>query len=236
MNYIVIKIQMSYNFLGNIWKIDAVYEGRRAMIKNVVFDIGNVLIQFRPLEFLKGKYKDKKLVQELYELIFRSDEWIMLHRGTITEEDAVENFCKRSPQNEVYIKEVMRDWHAMHIPMEGTVEILKMLKKRGYRIYLLSNYHKKAFMIVQDRFEFLKRIEGRIISSDVKLLKPEEEIYNLLLKTYNLKPEETIFIDDTLANIESARELGIKGICFKNSGALYKELNPLMQRHKAVNL
>lgn len=205
------------------------------MIKNVVFDIGNVLIQFRPLEFLKGKYKDKKLIQELYELIFKSDEWIMLDRGTITEKDAVDNFCRRSPQNKEYIKEVMRDWHAMHIPMEGTVEILKMLRKSKYRIYILSNYHKKAFKVVEDRFEFLKRVDGRIISSDVKLLKPEEEIYKLLLKTYNLKPEETIFIDDTLSNIQRARELGIKGICFKNSGALYKELNPLMQRNKMVN-
>lgn len=206
------------------------------MIKNVVFDIGNVLIQFRPLEFLKEKYKDKKLVQELYQLIFRSNEWIMLDRGTITEEDAVDNFCERFPQNEMYIKEVMRDWHAMHIPMEGTVEILKMLKKSGYRIYLLSNYHKKAFKIVQNRFEFLKRVDGKIISSEVKLLKSEEEIYKLFLKTYNLKSEETIFIDDTLVNIEKARELGIKGICFKNSGVLYKDLNPLMQRNKVVNL
>lgn len=211
-------------------------KGEGVMIKNVVFDIGNVLIQFRPLKFLKEKYKDEKLVQELYELIFRSDEWVMLDRGTITEEDAVDNFCKRSSQNEVYIKEVMMDWHAMHIPIEGTVEILKMLKKSGYRIYLLSNYHKKAFKIVQDRFEFLKRVDGRIISSEVKLLKSEEEIYNLLLKTYNLKPEETIFIDDTLVNIEMARELYIKSICFKNSGTLYKELNPLMQKDKVVNL
>lgn len=211
-------------------------KGEGVMIKNVVFDIGNVLIKFRPLEFLKGKYKDKKLIQELYKLIFKSDEWIMLDRGTITEEDAVDNFCKRSPQNQVYIKEVIRDWHAMHIPIEGTVEILKMLKKSGYRIYLLSNYHKKAFKIVQDRFEFLKRVDGKIISSEVKLLKSEEEIYKLLLKTYNLKPEETIFIDDTLVNIEMARELDIKGICFKNSGTLYKELNPLMQGYKVANL
>lgn len=212
-------------------------KGEEIMIKNVVFDIGNVLIKFRPLEFLKGKYKDKKLVQELYKLIFKSDEWIMLDRGTITEEDAEDNFCKRSPQNQAYIKEVIRDWHAMHVPIEGTVEILKMLKKSGYRIYLLSNYHKKAFKIVQERFEFLKRVDGKIISSEVKLLKPEEEIYNLLLKTYNLKPKETIFIDDTLVNIQMARELDINGICFKNSGALYKELNPLlMQRNKVVNL
>lgn len=201
------------------------------MIKNIIFDIGNVLIQFKPQEFLKEKYVDEKKCDELFKLIFKSEEWLMLDKGTITEEEAVERFSQRKPEYKNECAEIMRDWHDMHIPMKDTVELLKDLKNKGYEIFLLSNYHRKAFEVISDRFDFLGLANGKIISSHVQLLKPDKEIYEALLKNYNLKAEESVFIDDTLVNIEKANELGIHGIWFKNVKSLREELSKLDMRH-----
>ncbi|MCR3757404.1 HAD family phosphatase [Clostridium felsineum] len=195
------------------------------MIKNVVFDIGNVLLKFTPLEFLRSKYSDEKIIESLYENIFNSNEWIELDRGTITDEEATIRFCTRDPNNAEKIKEVMRTWNEMHIPVEGTSELMKKLKMKGYKIYLLSNYHLKAFKLISEKYDFIRDVDGKIISSKVKLLKPEAEIYEALTHNCGIKPEESIFIDDRVENINAAIKLGFNGIVFSDADALLKELD-----------
>lgn len=195
------------------------------MIKNVVFDIGNVLLKFTPLEFLRSKYSDEKIIESLYENIFNSNEWIELDRGTITDEEATIRFCTRDPNNAEKVKEVMRTWNEMHIPVEGTSELMKKLKMKGYKIYLLSNYHLKAFKLISEKYDFIRDVDGKIISSKVKLLKPEAEIYEALTHNCGIKPEESIFIDDRVENINAAIKLGFNGIVFSDADALLKELD-----------
>ncbi|URZ08686.1 HAD family hydrolase [Clostridium felsineum] len=195
------------------------------MIKNVVFDIGNVLLKFTPLEFLRSKYSDEKIIESLYENIFNSNEWIELDRGTITDEEATIRFCTRDPNNAEKIKEVMRTWNEMHIPVEGTSELMKKLKMKGYKIYLLSNYHLKAFKLISEKYDFIRDVDGKIISSKVKLLKPEAEIYEALTHNCGIKPEESIFIDDRVENINAAIKLGFNGIVFSDADDLLKELD-----------
>lgn len=192
------------------------------MIKNIIFDIGNVLVAFKPLDFLNSKYDDKETVDTLYNLIFKSREWILLDLGAISEEEAVEVFCKTRPELEEEIKYVMENWHMMHIPMKKSVELLNHLRNQGYHIYLLSNYHKKAFKIISEKFDFINEVDGKIISSHVKLLKPDKEIYEALLKKYNLKSEECLFIDDTAVNIEGAKKMGMGGVCFNGTESIDK--------------
>lgn len=191
------------------------------MIKNIIFDIGNVLISFNPIDYLSHKFDDEVLRQALYNTIFKSKEWLMLDRGTLTEEEAVHIFCTRQPHLQNQIKYVMENWHEMHIPMNESVQLLKHFKSSGYHIYLLSNYHKKAFKIISERYDFIREVDGRIISCDVKLLKPEKSIYEALLNTYGLKPEECLFLDDAPENIEAANRLGINGVCFKDAESIY---------------
>lgn len=196
-------------------------DGSMIMIKNVIFDIGNVLIQFDPVNYLSSNFNDEIVRQTLYDTIFKSKEWLALDRGTITEEEAFLVFCNRQPEFKEQIEYVMENWHDMHIPMEESVELLWRLKNSGYHIYLLSNYHKKAFKVISEKYDFIRAADGKVISCDVKLLKPEQDIYETLLKNYNLAPEECIFIDDTLVNIEAATKLGIHGVCFKNAKSIY---------------
>ena len=126
------------------------------MIKNIIFDIGNVLIAFEPIDYLNKKFKDETTKETLYDTIFRSKEWLLLDRGTITEMEAIEIFCRRQPSFEKEIRYVMENWNEMHIPMKESIKLLKYLKNSGYHIFLLSNYHKKAFQVISKRFDFIR--------------------------------------------------------------------------------
>ncbi|MFL0266640.1 HAD family hydrolase [Candidatus Clostridium radicumherbarum] len=194
------------------------------MIKNVVFDIGNVLLYFKPDEYLNGFNFDKQTNKKLFESIFKSKYWCELDRGMLTEDEAIKLFNEASPELQEKIEIVMKDWIGILKPNLETVAIVKELKKRNYNIFLLSNFHKSAFERVSSENEFFNLFDGRIISYEINLLKPEKEIYNKLLKTYNLKPEETLFIDDMIENIAAADKLRINTILFSNAESLRETL------------
>jgi putative hydrolase of the HAD superfamily len=194
------------------------------MIKNVVFDIGNVLLNFEPKEYVRSKVIEEK-VEEIYESIFKSEEWPMLDRGTITEAAAKENIIKRKIENEEFINAVFQDWYAILSPIESSVDILKKLKENGYKLFYLSNFHLAAFEYVTKNHDFFELFYGGIVSYKEKLLKPEKEIYDKILDTYKLEPSETIFIDDTEENVTAARKHGIHGIVLKDPKDLKALLN-----------
>lgn len=194
------------------------------MIKNIVFDLGNVLLSFKPVEYLKERFNDSKLVDEFYNLVFKSPEWLMLDRGIITEEDAIKKFCCQAQDKEKIIRELMTNWYKLLIPIDDTIRIFKELKYEGYNLYILSNFHLRAFEIVYDLYDFFALADGITISSKVNYLKPEVEIYEKLINCYNLKPEESLFIDDIAENIKGATLCGMDVIHFKTSKELRSEL------------
>lgn len=194
------------------------------MYKNIIFDIGNVLLNFSPKEYLSSKFDNPKLVDELYFTIFKSNEWVRLDEGTITPDEAEAIFCMGDIEYSSQIKYVMEDWCSMLTPIESSIQILREIKQKGYKLYILSNYHAAAFKISYERNDFFKLFDGMVISSEVKMLKPDSEIYEFLLNKYRLSPSETIFIDDTEKNIDAAGKLGIGTIRFINADALRKNL------------
>lgn len=195
------------------------------MIKNVIFDIGNVLLEFKPLDYLKRTFNDDNLEKFLYKEVFQCKEWLHLDRGILTQDEAIKIICLRNPMQEVHIKKCMDNWIDILSPIEGTVKILNELKEKGYKLYLLSNFHSLAFETVYSRYDFFKYFDGGIISYKENLLKPESEIYTKLLDTYNLNAEECLFIDDTLVNIEAASRLGINTVHFESCEMLGKSLS-----------
>lgn len=193
------------------------------MIKNVIFDIGNVLLSFDPKEYVRSKVIEEK-VEEIYESIFQSEEWPMLDRGTITEEAAKANIINRKIENEEFINLVFQDWYDILSPIESSVEILKKLKEKGYKVFYLSNFHLAAFKYVTKKHYFFELFDGGVVSYKEKLLKPEKEIYEKTLGRYGLEPNETIFIDDTKENVIEAMKQGINGIILENPKDLKIEL------------
>lgn len=194
------------------------------MFKNVIFDLGNVLLRFNPVEYLRTKIDDENRVQQVYHEIFLSEEWLMLDRGVISEEEAVERIMKRSAGNGHFIQMAMNRWYDSLIPIEETVDILKKVKAKGYQTYILSNFHLLAYESVINRYDFFQYFDEGIISYSVKLLKPETEIYNSLITRCGIEPSESIFIDDTKVNIESAKNLGFKAILFDKPMGLHLDL------------
>lgn len=182
------------------------------MIKNIIFDLGNVLIKYSPESFLEKNVK-KERQEKFIATVFKSKEWLELDRGTLSYEDAIEKFAEIIPEDRENLEKLFKN-NIMDClaPIEENIEILKKLKKKGYNLFVLSNFHRSAFEQVQKEWEFFDEFDGGVISCYCHLLKPNQRIYELLLARYGLIPEETLFIDDTKINVEKAEKIGMEGI------------------------
>lgn len=192
------------------------------MIKNIVFDMGNVLISYNPERYIEkycGDDEDDKrlLLQE----VFQGVEWIRTDRGTMTDEEAVMSICRRVPHRlHKTVEALFCHWHEDIPPVAGMEELILRLKEAGYRIYILSNtcrnYHS-----FRKRLPAIEYFDGEFISADWRLLKPSREIYQTFCSHFRLVPAECFFIDDMPANIEGAMEIGMNGFIFRGDlGAL----------------
>ncbi|NLM41962.1 MAG: HAD family phosphatase [Firmicutes bacterium] len=198
-------------------------------IRNVIFDLGNVLLKFNPGEYLESLFDQPELVQRLHRAVFSSPEWYMLDRGVITQEQAVNRLIKQYPDLAAEITVTFADWFSILKPISSNVEVVRSLKKSGYRLYVLSNFHKAAFEYVYEKYEWFSLFDGLVISYQHQTLKPEPAIYQILLARYTLIPEECVFIDDSLANLAAASEFGIKGVHYQSPDQLRLELNFILQ-------
>ncbi|WP_427043280.1 HAD family phosphatase [Fusobacterium sp. SB021] len=193
------------------------------MIKNIIFDLGNVLIRFKPEEFVNKNIK-KEYREKFFNAVFKGQEWADLDRGVLEYSDAVKIFSEKIPECSSEIKKLF-DNYILDVlePIEKNIEIMKSLKGK-YKLFVLSNFHYPAFDYIFKNWEFFKYFDGKVVSGHCKLLKPEKEIYELLCSTYSLKPNECIFIDDTKANIEAAEKFGINGIHLTDINILEEKL------------
>ena len=166
------------------------------MIKNIIFDLGNVLLSFKPEEFLLQFTSDKEYIKQFVTKITRSKLWLDLDRGFESLENAEIIFISRYPEEEELISLFFKHWMEMLTPIEENISILLDLSESGYNTYILSNYIKEAFKFVKEKFDFFTLFDGQIISGEENVIKPEKAIYETLLRRYQLIPEESLFIDD----------------------------------------
>jgi len=184
------------------------------MIKNILFDMGNVLIRFDRKVFLDRLDISPADKQLLLREVFLSVEWVQMDRGTKNEATALESMYKRIPEHlHSAAEELVCRWDEPMLPIEGMYELVEELKAKGYGIYLLSNasirQHDYWPRIPASRF-----FDGKLISADVNVIKPQPEIYDLCLKKFGLNAQECFFIDDVPGNIEGALCQGIAGAVF----------------------
>ena len=192
------------------------------MIRNILFDMGNVLIRFDRDYFISRlgiEGADKELLKRE---VFLSLEWARMDRGSMTDAEAAESVCRRLPERlHDAAAKLVAMWDRPILPFEGMAELIGELKAAGYGIYLLSN----AFTRQHEywpRVPGNEHFDGTLISADVKLIKPDHAIYHLMLETFGLKGEECVFIDDLPTNIEAAVDCGINGIVFHGNAEILR--------------
>ena len=199
------------------------------MTKNILFDMGSVLIGFEPPAFLdRMGITDSDDRRELLWELFGSADWVALDRGAVTEEELIELVSARvSPHLAGTVRELITGWDRVCRPIEGMEALCGELHQAGYGLYLLTNAgpRHRLYWPKMPAARFFP--EERIMrSADWQLLKPEAAFYEKALSLLKLKAEDCLFIDDSPANVEAARRCGIDGIVFHGSAeALRRELS-----------
>ena len=194
-------------------------------IKNIIFDLGGVLIDWNPDYMYKKIISDDSKRTWFLENICTSD-WNEAQDGGRLIHEANELLISKHPEYKELILAYYERWEEMlNGPIIGTVQILneiKQNKKQG--LYALTNWSAETFPRALELFDFLHWFDGRVVSGEEKTRKPFKEIYEIVLNRFNLDSSTTLFIDDNLRNINAAKELGIITIHFQSPEQLRNEL------------
>lgn len=186
------------------------------MIKNIVFDMGKVLLDYDPVKVCWQCTDSEEEVRQIGEALFFSPEWILLDKGVLTGERAMEIVKERLSDERLrqMADFCMAHWHEYNIsPKPGMGELVRELKLAGNKIYLCSNASHRL-RVYQNRIPGMEYFDGVLVSAEERMLKPEPAIYERLFEKFAIRPEESFFIDDLDANIKGAEVCGMKGYCF----------------------
>lgn len=194
-------------------------------MKDIVFDLGGVLIDWNP-RYLYKKVFSTEEEMEWFLANVCTPQWNTQQDAGRPFEEGIELLKAKYPEYTFAIEFYRSRWEEMlGGAIEGSVDILRKLKTRGYRVYALSNWSMETFPVAQKKYGFFNAFDGMVISGEEKLVKPDPQIYTRLLEKYNLRASNCVFIDDNAANISKAADLGFETILFTDPEALYCTLS-----------
>ena len=190
--------------------------------KNILFDMGNVLVTYNPEWVIRHYTEDEELIREVKNIVFHSQEWLLLDAGLIEEEKAERNWMERLSSDKA--REIahlsFQNWHLYNMKgIPGTAEMIRALKENGKEIYLLSNASMRLLSIYKEVIPAVECFSGIFYSAAHKCVKPQDIIYERFLKEYSLNPADCFFIDDLEENISAAKAVGISGAVMKSRTA-----------------
>jgi 2-haloacid dehalogenase len=194
-------------------------------ITAILFDFGNVLLEWNPRYIYRRYFPDDEAAMEqfLHEVSFM--DWNAQQDKGRSFAEGVAILSREFPHYAELIQAYHDNWReSVGGSLTGTVETLKRLKKAGYPVYGLSNWSAETFPLVREEYEFFDLLDDIILSGEVKSIKPEPEIFEVALQRIGRPAGECLFIDDSLANIQQAQKMGFATVHFESPGQLEGEL------------
>ncbi|WP_226064514.1 HAD family hydrolase [Kaistella polysaccharea] len=198
------------------------------MIKNIIFDFGGVLMDWNPRYFFKDHFKDDEKMEHFLKNIV-TDDWNGEQDRGRTLAEGTEIQVAKHPEWEKEIRAYYDNWTKMlKSDIPHNVDVLRKLEHSKYEIFGLTNWSAETFPYALENYDFFQIFEGKIVVSGTeKLIKPDRTIWEVLLQRYDIKAEESVFIDDNAKNIEVAKDLGFICIHVKEDTDLEKKLKNL---------
>lgn len=202
------------------------------MIKNLIFDFGKVLVDYDFEAFFKRYIPDTNRCKAFTPMLYNEEIQRLLDREAKPFNEIMEEIIGQYPEFEHEIR-MFNEYYTDIVTeeMDGMRELLTQLKAEGYKLYGLTNWCSKVYETIR-QYEIFKLLDGYVISSEEKVVKPEPEIYQRLFSKFNLRPEECIFTDDKKENIVGGEQLGMRGIVFKNAKQYEEELRRMISENK----
>ena len=200
------------------------------MIRNIVFDIGNVLVDYCWQDHIAHYGFTGEKADRIAHAMMLGPDWKELDRGVLRDEEFRRLLISKAPELEQEILLLMSDLSTLVRRRKGSIPWIQDLKARGYHTYYLSNYGEQVRRDTADSLDFMKEMDGGIMSYEVHQIKPDEKIYRMLLDRYHLKAEESIFLDDTNINVDGAIKVGMQGLRVENQEQAVRDLNALLKQ------
>ena len=197
------------------------------MLKNLIFDVGNVLLGYQWFKMVLDYGMSEEDAQFMGKNIFEDEHWLMFDAGKISMEDLIEYYVQKMPDMEMWVRKFFSEPKKMLILRPDVWDEVARLKAAGYKIYLLSNYSEELFTIHTEGTPILELADGKVVSYMIHEIKPYPSIYQYLLDTYKLDAAECIFFDDREENVTGGEALGIAGVIVESEEQLLEELRKL---------
>lgn len=197
-------------------------------INTLIFDIGNVLVDFCWQDAVGRMKLDENIAKRLIDATIKSQTWNEFDRGILSEEELTEEFISNDPDIKDIILLFLNDYYKYIVKQyDYANEWIDSFIKKGYKVYFLSNFSERGHRVFAEDLNFLEKGDGAVLSYKVKLIKPDTAIYQLLIDMYDISPDEAVFIDDTAVNVLAAKSVGLNAITFTDREAVIEELKKM---------
>ena len=193
-------------------------KGKLDRIKNVILDIGGVVLKWDNESLVELLHKTDNEINKIDKLIYGDKRFKECILGNLSQYEYRKQLIKENPEYADDIEKVLsEDYQEKSLPViKETLEEIYKLKNKGYKIYFLSNITDISYNYLKNKLNLLDKVDGGVYSCKEHIKKPSKEIFDRIIKRYNLKKEETIFFDDSEKNVKVGNEYGIKSYKFKN--------------------
>lgn len=199
-------------------------------MKNIIFDVGSVLIGYRWQDMCRDAGWDEVKAMTIGRGFFLSPLWPDYDAGLVSTEELLESVAEKYPEFGEDARWFITSGKKMIVERPEVWKLVERLKEKGFGLYLLSNYSEELFTVHTEGLPFLELMDGGVISYQIHQIKPNPPIYEHLMQKYQLKPEDCLFFDDRPENTEAARKLGMQAVTVEDGSEalLLRELEKLL--------